>query len=137
GDLFANPAHHLAHSGRFGIVSLFLDVEGSRHGIDEHKSKADAELLLKILIQCSQILDECLQTFRPIEVRDMLNPSDWDFPLDLQFLHGCCNTGTQHALAFSSYNDGTDALIHFVSEECFSACRANCNQDCDEGFTCA
>src|SRR5262249_6519104 len=90
-----------------------------------------------MLIQCSQILDECLQTFWPIEVRDLLNPGDWDFPLDLQFLHGCCNAGTQHGPAFGSYDDGADALIHFVSEERSPACRANCNQNCDEGFTCA
>src|SRR5262249_41057436 len=96
-DCIADPAHHLAHSGCLGIVGLFLDVEGSGHGVDKHKSKTNAELFLKMSIQCSQVLNECLQTFWPIEVRNLLNPSDWDFALDLQFLHSCCNTDTQHA----------------------------------------
>src|SRR5215467_2634484 len=93
GYRIADPAHHLTDPSRFGIVGFFFDVEGSAHCIDEYKSKPNPELCLEMFRDGSQIANKGLQTVRPIEVWDLLDPRDRNVPFNSEFFHRCRNAG--------------------------------------------
>src|SRR5262245_59030492 len=130
----ADSAHDFAHSSRFGVVGFFLDVEGSRDGIDKNKPKPYPEFCFEMFGDSPQIANKGLQTVRLIKVRNLLDPRNRNVPFNSKFFHCCRNAGAQHSLSFGSHNDRADSYFDFMPEKRLATCSTNSNQDCNESF---
>src|SRR5215468_4660206 len=82
-----NAAHGLADASRLGVVSLFFDVERGGYGIDKHQAKANVEFDLEVLGNRLQLINEDLQPFWRIKIRDLLYPRNRQVLIDPELMH--------------------------------------------------